>query len=90
MIRKGIWTAIYSPDGKHIYAGTSSSKLFVLSTVTFKYQEFDLSADFSSISHLALSPDGQVLAVVGSGKNILFLDAAKPPKRLAELAGSFQ
>ena len=88
MTRKGIWTAIYSHDGKHIYAATSSSKLFVLSTTTLKYQEFDLSADFNSITHLAFSPNGQVLTVVGSGKKILFLNAANPAKRLAEQAGS--
>lgn len=73
---KGIWCAEYSPDGKSVYAGTSSTKLFKLHCGSNKYDEHDFSSDLNTITSLSLHPSGKYLAISGSSQKSLFLDAA--------------
>ena len=82
---KGIWAAEYSPDGKSVIAGTSSTKLFTVPAGSKTFTEVDLSADIHTITSLAYSPDGRTLAVSGSSQKAVFLDSQKHSKKISEV-----
>lgn len=71
---KGIWCAEYAADGKSIYAGTSSTKLFKVNCGTNKYEEHDFSSDLNTITSLSIHPSGKYIAISGSSQKALFLD----------------
>jgi WD40 repeat protein len=73
---KGIWCAEYSADGKSVFAGTSSTKLFKLHCGSNKYDVHDFSSDLNTITSLSIHPSGKYIGISGSSQKAVFLDAA--------------